>query len=71
MKDLKGIKPFNYWRHVQNKAQFVINTKEEEDKAFLKEINNKLYDVALRITKIENIKPFEFKPSKSFQTKKK
>lgn len=36
MKDLKGIVPFNYWRHVQKKAQFVINTKEEEDKIFSK-----------------------------------
>lgn len=71
MKDLKGIEPFNYWRHVQKKAQFVINTKEEEDKAFLKDINKKLYDVALRIKKIENIKPLEFKSTKSFQSKKK
>lgn len=39
IKDLKGKEPFNYWRHEQKKAQFVINTKEEEDKDFLKNIN--------------------------------
>lgn len=43
MKGLKGVQPQNYWRYVQKKAQFLLNTKEEEeDKVSLKDLNKKV-----------------------------